>query len=310
MVPGNTNGRYHIFVSDRQDRTVDSISFVASAHPISLESVTAADNSGNRSVDGKVTAYNSLFVRNSPRSIFVNSTGFNIFQSIGLISIHASDRVIANADSGVGPLQDNGGPTWTHALLPGAAAIDTADPANYLASDQRGIPRPQDGDGIQGPRTDVGAFEAFEATLRATVFLDRNGNGVRDPGESALSEQFVYVDGEKNGRYDEGELSASTDAVAQQPSGQQDAAASFNLDPATHWVNATTRPGWSRTNAAPIERVNVANDDAQDNSGADYPSISADGRFIAFESSGSNLVPGDTNLSHDVFALYRPSIST
>ena len=32
-----------------------------------------------------------------------------------------------------------------------------------------------------------------------------------------------------------------------------------------------------------------------------YPSISADGRFVAFESLASNLVPGDTNLRYDVF---------
>jgi Tol biopolymer transport system component len=32
---------------------------------------------------------------------------------------------------------------------------------------------------------------------------------------------------------------------------------------------------------------------------APVPSISADGRFVAFNSSASNLVPGDTNMSRD-----------
>ena len=31
------------------------------------------------------------------------------------------------------------------------------------------------------------------------------------------------------------------------------------------------------------------------------PAISADGRFVAFESYASNLVPGDTNDAYDVF---------
>ena len=44
-------------------------------------------------------------------------------------------------DPMLGPLQDNGGPTFTKALLPGSPAIDVgANPGN-LATDQRGFPR-------------------------------------------------------------------------------------------------------------------------------------------------------------------------
>jgi hypothetical protein len=42
-------------------------------------------------------------------------------------------------------------------------------------------------------------------------------------------------------------------------------------------------------------RVSVASDGTQANDGSYYPSISADGRLVAFLSSASNLVPGDTN---------------
>ena len=48
-------------------------------------------------------------------------------------------------------------------------------------------------------------------------------------------------------------------------------------------------------------RVNVSSNGAQDNSGARNGSISADGRYVAFHSDGSNLVPGDTNRTLDVF---------
>jgi hypothetical protein len=58
------------------------------------------------------------------------------------------------------PLADNGGPTQTHALLPGSVAIDVIPPAacldadgEPLTEDQRGVARPQ------GPACDVGAFE-------------------------------------------------------------------------------------------------------------------------------------------------------
>jgi hypothetical protein len=36
-----------------------------------------------------------------------------------------------------------------------------------------------------------------------------------------------------------------------------------------------------------------------------HPSVSADGRFVSFDSCSANLVPGDTNLTNDVFVLDR-----
>lgn len=67
------------------------------------------------------------------------------------------------SDPLLGPLQDNGGPTWTHALLPGSPAIDGGNPSgcadNLGASlhvDQRGRQRPALG-GLG--RCDIGAFE-------------------------------------------------------------------------------------------------------------------------------------------------------
>ncbi len=53
------------------------------------------------------------------------------------------------------------------------------------------------------------------------------------------------------------------------------------------------------------ERVSVANDGSQGASEAGDPSISSDGRYIAFCSAASNLVPGDTNGVDDVFLRDR-----
>jgi hypothetical protein len=51
-------------------------------------------------------------------------------------------------------LADNGGPTLTHALVPGSPAIDAAPvDADCPATDQRGVTRPQ------GGGCDIGAFE-------------------------------------------------------------------------------------------------------------------------------------------------------
>src|SRR5882672_2313784 len=54
-----------------------------------------------------------------------------------------------------------------------------------------------------------------------------------------------------------------------------------------------------------LERVSLTAAGAEANSGSLAPSISADGRLVAFESYSTNLVPGDTNASRDVFVRDR-----
>ena len=80
----------------------------------------------------------------------VNDLGFNIVEDGSCIS-HSTSM---SGDPDLGPLADNGGPTLTHALLPGSIAIDAGDCAGGTTGiDQRGITRPQ------GDACDIGAFE-------------------------------------------------------------------------------------------------------------------------------------------------------
>jgi hypothetical protein len=69
-----------------------------------------------------------------------------------------------SAPAQLGPLQANGGPTLTQALLPGSPAIDAGNPSGCndplgapLAADQRGRPRVANGAGLH--RCDIGAYE-------------------------------------------------------------------------------------------------------------------------------------------------------
>jgi Tol biopolymer transport system component len=58
------------------------------------------------------------------------------------------------------------------------------------------------------------------------------------------------------------------------------------------------------------ERVSVASDESQGDGISVSPSISADGRFVAFNSAASNLVVGDTNNWDDVFVRDREAGTT
>lgn len=53
--------------------------------------------------------------------------------------------------------------------------------------------------------------------------------------------------------------------------------------------------------AGQTTRASIASTGEQANGGSNHPSISADGRYLAFESDASNLVAGDVNGSQDVF---------
>jgi len=86
----------------------------------------------------------------------VTSLGYNLSSDNGGGFLNGPGDQI-NTDPLLGPLQDNGGPTLTHALLPGSPAINAGDP-NFTpppVNDQRGAPFVRVFDG----RIDIGSFE-------------------------------------------------------------------------------------------------------------------------------------------------------
>jgi hypothetical protein len=100
----------------------------------------------------------------------VGSSGHNIFNNGGTVTslgynlssddgggflTGPGDQI--NTNPMLGPLQDNGGPTFTHALLPGSPAINAGNPnfAPPPSFDQRGRGYPRVVDG----RIDIGSFE-------------------------------------------------------------------------------------------------------------------------------------------------------
>jgi hypothetical protein len=91
------------------------------------------------------------------------SLGYNLASDAGGgVLTGAGDQI--NTNPLLGPLQDNGGQTFTHALLPGSPAIDAGDPSFTPppSYDQRGCPFVRAFNG----RIDVGSLEVQPPPLR------------------------------------------------------------------------------------------------------------------------------------------------
>ena len=85
-----------------------------------------------------------------------------------------------------------------------------------------------------------------------------------------------------------------------------DAPGSVAVSPLPAEHEQPSRPATPLTSGRyPIWRVSVASDGTQGNWDSYYPSISADGRFVAFWSQASNLVPGDVDYTLDTFVRDR-----
>src|SRR5262249_25067509 len=94
---------------------------------------------------------------------------------------------VLSADPLLGPLQNNGGPTPTMALLSGSPAIDAGDNGSALdlfgsplTTDQRGLPR------IHGTAVDLGAFEVYGPAVVDPQADTSNGD--YSPGHFSLRE--------------------------------------------------------------------------------------------------------------------------
>ena len=150
-----------------------------SAGTIKLKSTILAKNSAPTGPD---IASNST----------VPSQGYNLIGNNAGATITAAtgDQIgtpAAPVDPLLGPLQDNGGPTKTHALLTGSKAIDKGD-SNSTLADQRGFFRPVDTTSITnaGDGADIGAYEVQADQLIGCSEINLVVNSNADSGAGSL----------------------------------------------------------------------------------------------------------------------------
>ena len=177
--------------------------------------ITNSTISGNSAAEGGGIwndATSDLVINNT---IITNSTGGDV---AGVAPTAAANNLIDDDVADWGRLaavthfdtvlRDNGGPTLTHALLPGSNAIDaggnTAATEASLTTDQRGVDRFLDGDGDTGFVADVGAVESIpdadglDETIEdaAPNGGDGNNDGIPDSQQSNVTSLPNAVNGQ------------------------------------------------------------------------------------------------------------------
>jgi CSLREA domain-containing protein len=173
-----------------------------STKPVILNNVTITNNTADNAGGGLASIGESISMRNTivagntggtsggpdcaPGSP-IDSLGFNILGNNSDCVFTGTNNVngdqVGTGGSPINPLlgslQNNGGPTETHALQPGSPAIDKGDNSTCAATDQRGVTRPQ------GTACDIGAFEVSLLC----------GNSKLDPGETCDDGNTTSGDG-------------------------------------------------------------------------------------------------------------------
>ena len=166
-----------IYNSGGSTLTISNSTFSGNAAPVTggasfnlgtmqIANTTLSDNSSP--LGGGVFNMGTLQIGNT--ILNAGASGANIANSGGTVTSHGYN--LSSDDGGgvlngpgdqintnplLGPLQDNGGPTFTHALLPGSPAVDAGDPSFTPPPffDQRGPGFNR----VRNGRIDTGSFE-------------------------------------------------------------------------------------------------------------------------------------------------------
>jgi hypothetical protein len=265
------------------------------------------------SAGGSVVAFSSSASNlvsgdtNGAADVFVNDRGTKK-PSTTRVSV-ASGGAQANGDSGSASVSGDG---RLVAFVSGASNLasgDTNGVADVFVHDRvtnstTRVSVASDGTEANAESAFVGApqlsvdgrFVAFESFASNLVLGDTNGMldiFVHDRQTGAVTRASVASDGTQ----------ANNTSRSASISGDGRFVAFHSF--ATNLVPPDTNPDFDifvhDQQTGTTSLANVASDGTQANSSSVRPSISGDGRFVSFDSTASNLVPGDTNGIGDVF---------
>jgi Tol biopolymer transport system component len=306
LVSGDTNGGLHVFVHDRQTGTTERVSVDSAGNEADRYSTRPA-----LSADGRFVAFCSQASNlvpgdtNMATDVFVHDRQTGATERVSVasdgaqanyrscestwvgsgVSISADGRFVAfmSLASNLGP----GTGVFVRDRQTGTTEVVSVASDGTQANSSYSFDPALSADG---------RFVAFGSWATNLVPEGRGGVLVRDRLSRTTTLVSVASDGTP-GAGGSPSISADGRFVA--------FGSSANLAPGDNdgWPDVFVRDRLAGT----TERVSVDSFANQGNNGSYYPSLSADGRFVAFSSNATNLVLGDTNGAMDVFVHDRRS---
>jgi Tol biopolymer transport system component len=254
LVDGDTNSMRDTFVHDRQTGTTERVS------------VGTASNEGNGESRGSAISADGRFVA-------FHSFASNLVDgdTNGLVDVFVRDRQAGTTErvSGDASGNEGNGDSWWPAMSADGRYVAFESVASNLVA------------GDTNSKSDIFVHDRQTGTTER-VSVDTSGSqGNGDSLDPAISADGRYV----------AFYSCASDLVPGDTNSSSDI---FVHDRQT----GTT------------ERVSVGTSGNQGNGDSHKPVLSADGRYAAFQTLASNLVPGDTNSTYDVFVHDRQTGAT
>jgi Tol biopolymer transport system component len=307
LVAGDLNTQPDVFVRDRQTGTTER----ASVDSTGVEANNWSE-SASISADGRYVAFHSLASNlvpgdtNAIWDVFVHDrlTGITERVSVDSGGIEGSDSSTGPSISGDGRFV-----AFTSSATNLVAGDTNGDADVFVRDRQLGTTErvsissagAQGGHPSEQPSISPdGRFVAFISYSGNLVSGDTNGNSIPD----------VFVRDRVLGTTDRvsvGSGGQQANGESQRPSISADGRYVAFESAATTLVPGDTNGRYDvfvfdRQNAT-IRRVSVASNGAQANNDSSRPSLSADGRYVGFETDAFNLIPGDNNGDRDVYVV-------
>ncbi|TLF66028.1 hypothetical protein FE391_25705 [Nonomuraea sp. KC401] len=290
LVPGDTNGQTDAFVHDRRTGTTERISL--SSAGVQGDGVSGAPDF---SADGRF----AVFVSDAANLVPGDTNG--------RADIFLRDRQAGTTER-ISVAHDGS-----------QAGDQSREPS--ISADGRFVAFQSDADGLV-PGDGNGRTDAFvldrEAGALKLVVVPHPDTDTRSPVLSADGNALAFTNGVGTGQIYVQDLSTGTSELV---SANKDGGEASNMSFAPSLsadgrlvafyslADDIVEGDTNRSNdvfvrdvaAGTSRKISGAPKGAEGDGGADLPSISADGRYVAFESSAGNLVEGDTNHRSDVF---------
>jgi WD40 repeat protein len=303
LVSDDTNVDYDVFVHDRQTGTTTRVSVDSAGAQgngefpsISADGRLVAFHSTASLVPGDTNLENDVFVHDRQTGttlrVSVDSAGGEGNGYSARPSISADGRFVAfdSLASNLVPGDTNGDDdVFVHDRQTGTTTRVSVDSAGAQGN-KGSVSASVSGDGR------FVAFDSFASNLVPGDINEQWDAFVHDRQTGSTTRASVDSDGLPRRR---GSLNAEISADGRFVAFQS--AARLVSDDTNEWLDVFVHD--LKTGAT--TRVSVDSSGGEGNDHSEFPSLSADGRFVAFDSLADNLVSGDTNARWDIFVHER-----